>query len=174
MCRWHSVNFAKLGKKFRAVVFEERRLSLTLLESFFKHAALVEELGGTWSFEWPRGSYGWSIEKFQNWLSNRKVHYGIFDGCMFGVKSKAGRPIRKPWKVATNFRTLAEGLDKHRCNHQAADHDPCAGSETSKTENYTTRLAARVISLIEHRPPLDTSKEQNRALAGLQIHDQFG
>ena len=56
---------------------------------------------------------------------------------MYGIKSQSsGKPIKKPWRIATDCRELHNAFHtKYCCGHK--DHAPCAGKDTKMTENYS-------------------------------------
>ena len=70
-------------------------------------------------------------------------HEVVVHGCSLGLVSKRGNPILKPWKLMSNNKALLTPFRNCLCprNHQ---HDPCAGSETRKTEGYTDDMVKRM------------------------------
>ena len=80
-----------------------------------------------------------------------------FHGCRFGLKSIArgtkGRPIKKPWTVATDCEELRTSLDR-KCpggkwhvdseTGNVVEHAPCSGVNTKITEGYTDEMAKAI------------------------------
>jgi hypothetical protein len=63
---------------------------------------------------------------------------------MFGLTSTAvktmGRPILKPWRIASNVPAFSSLC--RRCSHVPTDHARCEHSDTKATEGYTDELAS--------------------------------
>ena len=58
---WTTMNEHRLGPRFNRKLHEKRAESWGIIVAFMHLANLVEELGGTWSFEWPAYCFGWKI-----------------------------------------------------------------------------------------------------------------
>ena len=54
------------------------------------------------AFEWPKENTLWKCKEVQNWIKVCNLKPVTFNGCMVGLVSKQGVPIKKPWKVATD------------------------------------------------------------------------
>ena len=55
-----------------------------------------------------------------------------------GLIGQKGKPVYKPWTVATNCSELFEALNCQKCpGPKAHNHEPCAGKNTKMSENYT-------------------------------------
>ena len=116
----------------------------SLMDNFIKVADAVKARDGDVSIEWPTRCTLWKREKTL-WVIER---FGLskidFFGCGAGLRSaKTGKPVKKPWTVATSSRAMMAALGKFRCCGEE-EHEPCAGQETKRTENYTPRMAAAV------------------------------
>jgi hypothetical protein len=142
------MNSHKLGPRFRRELHERRAESWELMIQFMQLAELVEEFGGTWSYEWPAYCFGWKIPALQDWFGERSSYHARFDGCRFGLKDRKGNPIKKPWAIMTSCRMLAVTLDDIMCKCPRGAHAPCEGSVASQTENYTRALAEAAIKAI--------------------------
>ena len=65
------------------------------------------------------------------------------------AKSTRGKPLKKPWKLASNHPGMLEGFDK-RCVHQGdclrfqQPHVRVQGQDTKMTEGYTDEMAVAV------------------------------
>jgi hypothetical protein len=67
------------------------------------------------------------------------------DGCAFGLigqNDHKGKPIKKPWKLASNCQSTLALFDR-KCpgHHEHPQHGKCEGNETKLTENYTWPMA---------------------------------
>ena len=64
------------------------------------------------------------------------------DGCRFELRSQAaatkGKLLRKPWRIASDCADFWRIADT--CNHRPEEHVKTAGSDTKRTESYTTAL----------------------------------
>ena len=60
-----------------------------------------------------------------------------FHGCMLGLKSSKGKPMKKPWRVDTNMSEFHDVFGPYQCNHKPHEHDPVQGKDTKLTEGYT-------------------------------------
>ena len=94
----------------------------------------------------------WNMTQMQDFLSEFCLDTVVFHGCAYGLVAKSakhrGMPIKKPWKVACNHPLLIQML-RRTCTCESK-HAPCAGSETSATENYTTDLAEQVHKVLDY------------------------
>ena len=88
------MNVAKYGDQFKQKLDKSRSKSLVMLQNFFLVAKDIIHYGGHVSFEWPRFSTGWRLEKLQKWIIRHHLLVVDFDGCSLGVRSKKNRPIR--------------------------------------------------------------------------------
>ena len=156
------INSARLGRRFRAKLRAMRSKSIQIIKEFFKLAEMVESSGGTWSFEWPAYCLGWNLDFLKQWPAKRSSYLARFDGCRYGLKSKKGRPIKKPWIIITSHRSLAANLDGNLCECPRGSHDPCGGANTSATENYSPQLARAAVKAISE----PHSKAMNAKLGG--------
>ena len=86
----------------------------------------------------------------QKLLSEFNLEVVETHGCQLGVWSlKHEKPIKKPWKIATNSQFVAETLATKRCTHSPEEHAPCAGSETNKTGFYPAKMARVILRALE-------------------------
>jgi hypothetical protein len=109
-----------------------------LIVNFRVVADRVMELGGDVHFEWPTGCSLWQDDAIVDMVQAYSLHKVNFHGCSLGLRSQhgAGRPIKKPWTIATTSANMFEAFRLKRCSGQH-QHSPCAGSDTKLTENYT-------------------------------------
>ena len=64
-----------------------------------------------------------------------------------GLDPLLGKPIRKPWTIATSMRDL--NLLCRKCEHEPSEHAPCAGSDTNITEGYTDELVINLHAAVK-------------------------
>jgi hypothetical protein len=62
---------------------------------------------------------------------------------------KAEKPIKKPWRIATNSQFVAEVLSKKICTHKPEEHARCEGSETEKSGFYPAKMARVILRALE-------------------------
>eukprot|EP00971_Amphidinium_carterae_P140909 2791703-Amphidinium_carterae.1 len=58
--------------------------------------------------EWPTGCSYWQKARVKRFLKRNHLKKVDFHGCALGVTSLSGKPIKKPWTIATNSFTLRE------------------------------------------------------------------
>ena len=97
------------------------------------------------AMEWPKGCTYWRDRAVKAALRKWGCEMHHFDGCMYGLQSQAaatrGKPLRKPWTIASNaggFTHIRRSCDR---THQ---HVKTQGVDTKPTEGYTDALADRV------------------------------
>ena len=105
----------------------------------------AEKPGVAW--EWPLTCAFWQHEAIRELIKEFELDSYQVHGCMVGIKSiiasDHGAPMKKPWRIASNWRKFGSRLDV-RCDgtHQ---HAACQGrANTRLTERYTTAFAQRV------------------------------
>ena len=153
-------NYRNGGIKTRKKIDAHRRL----FERLWKHAVEVMEhclqVNALVILEWPTNNLYWKHPKVVKFFGKAfPTSDGIetwkpvrIHGCAYGLKSKKGVPIKKPWTLMTNkSQTVMEMQKKCEC-YKAHDgvppalqrgekHAKCAGSETKPSENYPEGLA---------------------------------
>ena len=76
----------------------------------------------------------------------------IVHGCAYGLVAKhgdnAGRPIKKPWRIATHNPVFASRITK-RCVC-SFEHAQCAGAETRGTGDYPIDLTKACHTLFKY------------------------
>ena len=137
----------RLNKKFAGARDKHAAQLATfhkLMDNFMILAERVVTLNGDLHWEWPTHCELWQDPKVQHMLQYFSMHTVNLHGCALGLTSAAdGRPIKKPWTVATTsvnmhsaFKSaLCPGTGPHR------EHAQCAGAETRRTEEYTDAFA---------------------------------
>ena len=126
-----------------AILRRHIKLFNKLWSNFEVIARAAYAAGNYIAIEWPRGCSYWKLPKVVKLMRELRLEFVHFDGCMLGLKSRKGNPIRKPWSIATNSQCLIQELRGCLCcGHKY--HDPCAGSETKRTENYTELMVNKI------------------------------
>ena len=90
------MNEHRLGPRFKRKLHEKRAARWDIIVAFMRLANLVEEIGGTWSFEWPAYCFGWKLSALREWFGERTSYDARFHGCRLGLKDKRGNPVKKP------------------------------------------------------------------------------
>ena len=87
------MNEHRLGPRFKRRLHEKRAESWGIIVAFMRLANLVEEFGGTWSFEWPAYCFGWKIPALREWFGETTSYHARFDGCRPGTGLKTSTAI---------------------------------------------------------------------------------
>ena len=156
---WVKMNLHKLGKPFRIKLLKKREESLLLLHHFKIVAREVIQNGGSASFEWPRYCTGWQLKELTSFLSKFGFQKVDFDGCAFGLKSKKGNFIKKPWTIATTSSRLINTLFTRKCD-RSHTHQSCEGNEAKRSAFYTESLADAIIDGLCWAKPLKKAPKQ--------------
>ena len=136
---WH------LGPKTRRKIRAHWATFRKLWHNFHKVATSCISRGGQVAVEWPRSCAYWRRRQVKTALTRWGCLPYKFDGCMYGLASvqarSAGKPLKKPWTIASNcatFHRLCRACDS---THQ---HAPIQGKDTRLTEGYTPELVATI------------------------------
>ena len=62
-----------------------------------------------------------------------------FDGCAVGLRSKAGNPIKKPWRVRTTSQRIYDAFHDKTCSC-TCPHEKCEGAETARSAMYPSQM----------------------------------
>ena len=143
--KWQSVNVVRYGKSFAKKLKKRQDLSRVLLKHFFEVAEIVLSQGGHIAFEWPKGAKGCLLPELVAFMKRHKLFMAECHGCFFGMQSSKGRPMFKPWHIATSSYRLAANLDKCRCQPEKGfHHDHAKGNETPKTAFYPEAMSQTI------------------------------
>ena len=71
----------------------------------------------------------------------------LFDGCAYGLQSRHGMPLRKPWRVQSSCPRHAILL-KDKCPGPQVHpvHERTSGIEAKRSERYTSQIVDRLIA----------------------------
>jgi hypothetical protein len=103
-------------------VATDRQQSLEDLETFGRLADQTAEAGGVIAFEWPTGVEGWALPQLVAIINRHQLIKVHFHGCMLGLVTPEGVPMRKAWTVATNCSELRATLAAARCDGKHPHH----------------------------------------------------
>ena len=135
---WQFMFIHKYGQKYLDKL-EERRNESMLLLSHFRTIAEKNILGGgSVSFEWPRYVTGWLRSEVLTMIHELDMFTVNFHGCAFGMTDSVGVPIKKPWRVVTTSKYLAEALSKYTCSH-TDKHSPIEGGNKAHSSAFYPR-----------------------------------
>ena len=128
----HWLNFHKIWQSFERVAEE----------------CLAFSSSNVVCIEWPTICAYWGLPMVQNFLQRHGFVQHHIHGCAYGLVGQTthmGKPILKPWTIATTCDTDVRYLSK-RCPGGPAhrNHAACEGKETKLTEEYTWPLVNAV------------------------------
>ena len=103
-------------------------------------------------FELPERNAYWDSLALQQFMEEFSLGTVVIHGCAYGLVARhgedEGKPIKKPWKLATNNPVFASGILK-RCVCKTT-HVRCEGKETKQTEEYPPQLASAFHTLFKY------------------------
>ena len=144
--QWQRLNYFKYPE-MRDSLNRSRKASRNMLRSFVQVSEIILALGGDVSFEWPRFCAGWALPELTKWINRHQLFSVTCDGCMLGVAFK-GKPCKKPWRIVTSSKRLAETLSQYQCNHEQGGHTPIQGSATRQSGFYPPKMARVILESI--------------------------
>ena len=116
-------------------------------KSFELVAARCLSKSGYVAIEWPTGCSYWNGPDVKKFMEIHGLDYVSIHGCALGLTSVVnGIPIKKPWAIVTNYNEIISALEGKRClgEHLHPEHQPCAWSDTKRTECYTDLMVGMV------------------------------
>ena len=138
---WQHINVLRgAGEKVR----EHQEKAMQLWRLFMKGAHIVKARGGTIAFEWPYSCQYWGWHSVRKFISAMKMVEHRIDGCACGLTSIVdGRPILKPWRIATDSSHMVWSLLPLRCpgKPKHTSHALCQGRDTERSGHYPPKLA---------------------------------
>lgn len=93
--------------------------------------------------EWPRHCSDWLRLKVQNICRLWQLGSVTFDGCAFGVKTRAGLLLKKPWRLCSNDAFVLKHFQKSQCTRDHP-HGECRGEDCKLSDNYSHRMVRLV------------------------------
>ncbi len=113
-----------------------KKLFRKLLRSLRK---LVSLLGNicflSVGFELPASCDYWKLPVVQKFVSEFASIEHHVDGCMIGVTNSDGQPLKKSWRIMSNF-SMHEQLEGLRCDKNHV-HGESRGTDLKNAESYT-------------------------------------
>jgi hypothetical protein len=146
-CPWQYVNIVRGGPAAARRIKGYWSLFAAMWKNAMKVIAFAYSVNATVVIEWPRQCRYW----FQVKVVRDLRKYGLlpydFDGCEYGIKSivkkSFGKPIKKPWRIATNSKIIGSAFSLRCRGH--VDHAVCQGGgdkgDTRHTESYSPEFA---------------------------------
>ena len=80
--------------------------------------------------EWPKGCDYWRWDIVSEVLNIYFLEEVRFDGCVFGLKSRAGGLMKKPWRVCTNDTNILNNFKPFVCSNTGSAMDWMFAGET--------------------------------------------
>ena len=170
--KWQSVNFARYGKSFAKKLKKRQDLSRVLLKHFFEVAEIVLSQGGHIAFEWPKGAKGWLLPELVALMKRHKLFMAECHGWFFGMQSSKGRPMFKPWHIATSSYRLAANVDKATKKEEVAKEGSTEGYSSEATKGLLEEANKMLKALQQGKNEEDEGKEFR--LQRLQKQDPQG
>ena len=106
---WARVNATK-GASTRKLLAKRVRDFKNIWRAFESVVAVAAQRGAIITIEWPRECAYWSYREVKRLMARHSFVTSDFDGCQYGLVSKApktrGKPIKKPWRLASTSRKL--------------------------------------------------------------------
>ena len=119
---------------------QQRALYKQLWDTFATAARIVRRNGGNICIEWPKSCTYWLDETVLSFMSELGLKKAEIHGCSVGLAHSDGRPVNKPWFVATDDPTIFSALNMCRCPG-CKEHAPCENKLCKTTEGYTDVMA---------------------------------
>ena len=140
---WGNINRHKQGGE--AKLRKHWSLFRKIWKCFEECAILVLNLGGCVALEWPKGCRYWQWDFVKAFLECYNFSHTCFDGCTLDLRSSvdSSKFIKKPWMPASTCPSLSQVFQHNSCKHDH-EHVPCAGVDTTLTEQYTMPMVVRV------------------------------
>jgi hypothetical protein len=117
-----------------------------LWDNFAIAAQAVMDIGGFVALEWPNQCKYWSDPREEQFLTQREFEKSVFHGCAYDPVTRfnkpLGRPIKKPWRMASNDTRMLTHLNR-KCvgDHE---HAECRGEDCKASEEYTIAVVAAI------------------------------
>ena len=134
---WQQINRHKPGGEER--LQQHIRDFKAIWKSFVPIALECNKHGGKVAIEWPTGCSYWKLPEVKGFMSYLCLKQAQCHGCALGLTDKDGKPIKKPWTIATNDANLHKSLNKMQCPGKLAhpEHTRLEGKLTKLSEEYT-------------------------------------
>jgi len=128
-----------------------------LFDSFMKLDKIVyHSYGGDIMFEWPTGCSFWKEPRVVDMISQYHMIKHNVHGCMIGVVSIEGNPMKKPWTIYSTMDQVQMVFKDSLCDG-SHEHQIIQGKNTSRTSSYPWVMTDKVHQAIQLR--VDSRKE---------------
>ena len=109
---------------------------IPLLRTFERLCAIAQKCGNFICLEWPAGCAYWRRRDVQRLIEQYGLTVVRFNGCRLQITDPEGRPLAKPWKLATNCPGIIKRFQDLKCR---GDHVHAAnrGETLKATEDYS-------------------------------------
>ena len=139
-CSWQRQN--KFLKGHQKRMLKHKKLFDALFANVLKLCESVRENGGNIVLEWPDGNDYWKKPEVIAFIRKFNLEAVSFHGCALGLKSLAGIPMLKPWKIVTDCPEIVKAFTGCKCTKDH-DHQTVRGEEAKRSANYTTVMAKK-------------------------------
>ena len=174
-CTWQRVN-ASRGAETEAKIRAHWALFELLWMSFEELACLCLQQGGCVALEWPSACRYWKRPRVVAFLDQHGFKKTTCHGCSYGVAATtgqdAGKPILKPWTIATTSVHVLSKLTR-KCN-KSHEHAACAGYNTSRTGRYTQSFVWDVHTAFASHVEHDSHVASSVAVSALRTPNSLG
>ena len=162
-CAWQYVNEVRGTEDFQEQLIAGRLESRRMInqgfrfytdvnfaaESLFGKPQDIRTMRVFGAFEWPQTCAGWKQSFMQCWHAIFPVTL-LVDGCMFGLQADNGMPVRKRWKIKTDFLPL-RSLKTYQCKGDH-EHAECRGRVAAQSAFYLPEMAKTICRTIIQQP----------------------
>ena len=142
--------------KLKSKKWEERKSFLSdqfdrLFSSFMDLAYVVHHsMMGEIIFEWPTGCALWKDERVVGMISKYSMIKQNINGCMLGLTSIEGRPMKKPWTLYSTMDEIQKVFANDLCDG-SHEHQTIQGKNTARTSSYPWGMTDKVHEAIRMR-----------------------
>ena len=101
-------------------------------------------------FEWPTGCSLWKEPVIEDMISQYHMIKHNVHGCMLGVVSIEGKPMKKPWTIYSTMEQIQMVFKDSLCDG-SHEHQIVQGKNTSRTSSYPWDMTDKVHRAIRLR-----------------------
>ena len=139
-------NYSRKDRKAWYKILKKKRKAKKLFGVLEKLAIINAKHQGTLAIEWPTSCSYWSWPCVQDLVRVHGLVKINIHGCALGLVDKEGKPIKKPWTIATNHPGLIKVFSSHRyrCKHHPNQHGKCEGKTATGSAGYTRTMVRQI------------------------------
>ena len=140
---WQKLNYKRPGWGAREEFLTNQ---FTALHASFMEIAMhiKSHPMGEICYEWPSRCLLWREFRVIAMVDKFKFEMTSINGCVLGLKSSKGNPIKKPWNLGASFKELAKMFAKNCKCDKSHVRDTAAGNETAQTSFYPQLMCDKV------------------------------